>query len=294
MRTHHAIFTFLSLASAAAVNPEECSFSIDLNKSSYGPGEDIAVDLKQCRASREDYVAIYDASVDLDDIDGSVNYRMWMKACGSQSCNVASTNSQFSFGEVNNKHTWPLPVGKYRAHLIKKDEDYKFLSFASSPMFTVDSLPKEQAEKFFSIETSRQRQLKATHQGCTDSLKTSSSCYEAGDMIDMELSSACTQVSHKDWIGIYEDEPNKEDMYYGEPSAWLRVCHETDCHQLTSASYHTNLSHHEDLQDGSYRLVLVRKGYQRYGPYKAQLVSEAFHVHTSNEKCETSTEESLL
>jgi hypothetical protein len=295
MRAYHTLVKFVLLASVAdiaAAASEECSVSIDLNKSSYGPGEDIAVTLNQCHTDKEDFLAIYDASVDLNDINGAVNYRMWMRTCGSQYCNVATTDSRFSFGEVNNKHTWPLPIGKYRAHLVKRDANLQFSSFASSPVFTVDSLPKEQAEKFFNIEVSRN--LKATHQDCIDYLATSSNCYEAGGIITMTMTSECTQVSHSDWIGIYNDEPNKDDMYFGEPSVWLKVCHEGDCHHLTSASYHSNLSHHKELQDGNYRLALVRKGYKHQGPYKAQLVSESFQVRTSNEKCKIKAEDTTF
>jgi hypothetical protein len=295
MKAYHTLIKFVLLSSVtdiSAAASEECSASIDLNKSSYGHGEDIAVTLKQCHTDKEDFVAIYDASVDLNDINGAVNYRLWMRACGSQYCSVETTESGFSFGEVNNKHTWPLPIGKYRAHLVKKDVSHQFSSSASSPIFTVESLPKEQAEKFFNIEVSRN--LKATHQDCINSLATTSTCYEAGDIIAMKMTSECTQVSHSDWIGIYNDEPNKDDMYFGEPSVWMRVCHEDDCHQLTSATYHSNLSHHKELQGGNYRLALVRKGYDHEGPYKAQLVSESFQVRKSNEKCEIKAEDTTL
>jgi hypothetical protein len=141
MRVLQSISLFL-LAAISSSASEDCIYSVSLNKESYLPGEDIKVSLQQCEPDLQDFVAIYDADVDLKDIDGDikgdVKYRMWMRACGSPRCSQPKESAVFAFGQKNNKHTWPLPIGTYKAYLVKKDEKNGFASYFPSRTFKVE------------------------------------------------------------------------------------------------------------------------------------------------------------
>jgi hypothetical protein len=137
MRVLQSISLFLLVAISASAS-DDCIYSVSLNKESYLPGEDIKVSLQQCEPDLQDFVAIYDADVDLKDINGDVKYRMWLRACGSPRCSQPKEAAVFAFGQMNNKHTWPLPIGTYKAYLVKKDEKHGFASCFESHAFKVE------------------------------------------------------------------------------------------------------------------------------------------------------------
>lgn len=132
----------LLLLLSSVTSAEECIYSLDLNKSSYLQGEDISVRLTQCNPADDDFVAIYDA--DAQDVDGDAKYHLWMRTCGTQYCTNLVEKAMLLFGKKNNRHTWPLPNGTYKAHLVKRDAKDVFKSFRISEIFTVHEANTEQ------------------------------------------------------------------------------------------------------------------------------------------------------
>lgn len=150
MRVLQSISLFLLAllaASSTSATSDDCVYSIELNKESYRPGEDIQIALQQCEPDLQDFVAIYDANVDPKDISGDVKYRMWMRACGSPNCSQPKETAEFAFGRGNNKHTWPLPLGTYKAILVKKDEKHGFASYFESHTFKVEEKDQKLMKK---------------------------------------------------------------------------------------------------------------------------------------------------
>eukprot|EP00980_Cylindrotheca_fusiformis_P003987 scaffold874_cov126-Cylindrotheca_fusiformis.AAC.20 len=133
------LLTSISLLLVAAIPgaaSEDCLYSIELNKESYRPYEEIEVSLQQCEPDPEDFVTIYDAAV--GPVDGNIKHMMWMRACGSRTCSDLKDSAKFAFGPENNEHTWPLPVGEYRVALVKKDKKKGFAVQAESHSFKVE------------------------------------------------------------------------------------------------------------------------------------------------------------
>ena len=138
-----SVATILLISVASASEPENCRFVLEVDKESYLPAEEIQVTMTQCNPHEEDFVAIYDADVDPNETKGHVTYQMWMRTCGSSFCSEPAWSSTFMFGKGHNKHSWPLPKGDYKVHLLKKTGKNEFETYASSKLFRVeDRAPK--------------------------------------------------------------------------------------------------------------------------------------------------------
>ncbi|CAJ1961285.1 unnamed protein product [Cylindrotheca closterium] len=136
----------ISLASATESN-NNCRFALEVNKDSYLPAEEIEVTMTQCDPDLDDFVAIYDADVDPNETRGHVTYVMWMRTCGSSYCSEPADSSTFLFGKGHNKHSWPLPMGRYKVHLLKKTGKREFETYATSQSFMVEDRAPKQVKK---------------------------------------------------------------------------------------------------------------------------------------------------
>jgi hypothetical protein len=261
--------------------------SLQVDKTNYALGQEIVVTLDQCKAAPEDFIAIYEADTGLEDIKGDANYRLWMWTCGTAWCHEAKPSNTFAFGQETAPHTWPLPAGNYQAHLVKRlDDEGHFGSSGVSSIFTVE-------EETVSIQVVR------TLSDCIDQITTQSSCYEEDGVISVILKKECSPLSPSDWIGFYNDEPNKQpdDYFFGDPLLWTRTCQEgEDCSAASSAYFNFKVRAEDKksslLPTGTYRVVLVGDGYRHGGPYKANVISDPFEVYATGEACPTKTKDS--
>ena len=99
-----------------------CTVSVTTDYSCYYPGESVEVTFSNCELDEQDWVGIYPATSDPDDLGYSL---VWFYLCGSQSCDtkVSHDTIVFGYGGRNERGTiaWPLPSGtSYRAFLIKE------------------------------------------------------------------------------------------------------------------------------------------------------------------------------
>lgn len=277
-----------------AVTPETCTNTLRVNSFAYTEGEDIVVSVKNCDADKDDFVAIYDANTDPEDIKGDANYILWMWVCGTQSYHKAANSNVFVFGSKQlRKKSWPLPPGSYRAHLVKRDpysDHHNFGSAAVSTDFTV-------YKKDVAILESMARKLESGEGDCIEGIVTFSTCFEEGETISVGLRSECSPLTADAWIGFYNYEPNKssDDMFYGDPLLWMRACN-GDCHGQKSIKYNFKAQHEEETGDllpllpsGTFRAIFVGAGYRHGGPYDAQMVSDPFEVHSPEKSCQLTT-----
>ena len=145
-----SIFTLLLIPAAVVAEPEpnSCRFTLEVDKESYLPAEEIQVTMSQCDPDMEDFVAIYDADVDPNETrTGHVTYQMWMRTCGSSYCSEPAMSSTFTFGKGHNKHSWPLPKGNYKVYWLKKKGKREFETYAASKMFTVEDREPKKIKK---------------------------------------------------------------------------------------------------------------------------------------------------
>ena len=279
-------FPFILAILWGTAESKPCQFQLEVEKALYTEGEDIRLSLENCNANDQDFVAIYDIATPLMDIKGDANYREWMWTCGNQRCRQAVDSNVVEFGTKNNVHTWPLRAGTYEAHLVKRlDSKTKteFGSVARSSPFIVQPVTPS---------TSLVRQMEDMEEDCLDELTPFSTCYEEGNTITIALKAKCTTLTPEDWIGFYYDEPNKraDDKFYGYPLQWFPACN-GNC-DATSIKYKFKLTKSSvPLPGGRYRAIFVRSGYRDEGPYKAELVSDAFEVHPAGQSCQQTTEE---
>mmetsp|Transcript_98 Transcript_98/g.163 ORF Transcript_98/g.163 Transcript_98/m.163 type:complete len:157 (+) Transcript_98:60-530(+) len=140
-------FALLLISVAKASESNNCRFALEVDKESYLPAEEIQVTMTQCNPDLEDFVAIYDADVDPNETRGHVTYLMWMRTCGSSYCSEPADSSTFLFGKGHNKHSWPLPMGRYKVHLLKKKGKREFETYASSQSFMVEDREPKQVKK---------------------------------------------------------------------------------------------------------------------------------------------------
>jgi len=141
------ILTLLLVEIATATGSNNCRFALEVDKESYLPAEEIEVTMTQCDPDLDDFVAIYDADVDPNETRGHVTYVMWMRTCGSSYCSEPADSSTFLFGQGHNKHSWPLPMGRYKVHLLKKTGKREFETYATSQAFMVEDRAPKQVKK---------------------------------------------------------------------------------------------------------------------------------------------------
>jgi hypothetical protein len=216
---------------------DEACLQLYADDSTYSVGQDIPIRLEQCNANSTrsgDFIAIYDADTDLEDIKRDSNYHLWMWTCGSQFCHgdgdeagTSGKSKDLVFGAESNKHTWPLPPGVYQAHLVKYLEDEgRFASVVQSDVFSV---VEEQEEHMLHVDYKNRQLLLGD---CLDSIQAKSRCYQEGESFAVLLRNECNLIGEEDWFGFFPADDCAEDNHIcqGEPIMWSMACHEGDCH----------------------------------------------------------------
>jgi hypothetical protein len=286
----------------------KCKNLLQVDSSTYEIGQDIRVHAEHCEdvdsddksPSHGDFVAIYEADTDLEDIKGDANYRLWMWTCGSQSCHQVAKGStvvdSLTFGPESNKHTWPLPPGSYQAHLVKHiANENRFASVTQSSVFTVEESVAS------SVAIKKKRQLQ---DDCLDAIRTKAHCYEEGSNFSVLLLNECGILEKQDWFGFYpsKDCSEADQICQGEPVIWAMACRGDDCQKRSHVEYRFkgrrteegDESDHEDDEDessivlpaGDYRVVLVAD-VDDHGeaPYSARLISKPMEIHRQEDSC---------
>ena len=97
------------------------STSVSTNRNNYRIGETIEVTFYNPRPQSQDWIAIYDSDVDLNNLSGS---GLWLYTCGSQDCWERSRQGTLDFGYGPPDESWgrtsfPLQRGNYVAVLAR-------------------------------------------------------------------------------------------------------------------------------------------------------------------------------
>lgn len=269
----------LEVSAGATAN---CQPSVAVNSEIYQFGQDIEVHFAQCgqdSAHSDDFLAIYRAETDSEDIKGDANYQMWMWSCGSQFCHTSVEANSVTFGPEANKHTWPLPPGEYQVHLIKSDSEGLFASQGVSTAFMVE-------EDDFVDSFAFDRALEDTT--CEDEVTTAKACVQEGDTVSVLLQNECQEFEEGDWFGFYYEDECDEDSCEGEPLLWSWVCKGDDCNR---PRIQYKFKHAEEilLPVGRYQVAVVASEDEEIGEYdviyEPTLLSRVFEVHPEGEPC---------
>lgn len=115
------------------------STSVSTSRGSYRIGETIEVIFSNARPRAQDWVAIYDSNVDLENLSGGL---LWLYACGSQYCRDRSRQGTLEFGYTPPDESWqgtsfPLQRGYYVVVLARSLESGGSQTLAHSSTFRV-------------------------------------------------------------------------------------------------------------------------------------------------------------
>ena len=112
--------------------------------------------------------------------------------------------------------------------------------------------------------------------GCKDVFTVNGSCYISGEeTITMEFTQCDPHVD--DWIGLYmEGEGVGGKSYvFNDFVSWVWSCGSKSCNEKT---YNMRLHFNGNLQEGHYRLYLIRESSDREPPYETVAYSEQFMI----------------
>jgi hypothetical protein len=121
--------------------------SVDLGKTCFVQGEDIAVEFGHYTTKKTDIVAIYPSDVNLGSL-GERKPTNWVYSCGTKDCadGDPSETSQDSFEDAA---VWPLVAGQYIAVLVPKNNGGHDVTYASKPFRVMREGEICTAEKFY-------------------------------------------------------------------------------------------------------------------------------------------------
>jgi hypothetical protein len=105
--------------------------SVDLSKTCFLQGEDIAVELEQCTPRKTDLIAIYPSDVSLESLKEH-KPNSWLYSCGTKHCTDGGL-SQASQDDLEDAAVWPLGAGQYIAVLVPKNNGGRDVAYASKP-----------------------------------------------------------------------------------------------------------------------------------------------------------------
>lgn len=115
--------------------PTQCVDSMRSLSGCYGPGDPINIDFTNCNPEDDDWVAIYDAGEDVDDLP---NPPVWSWACGNRNCREAVTSEQFALDEEHSSGgAWPLDEGNYVV-TMSRNSAQPYDAYAVSAVFSID------------------------------------------------------------------------------------------------------------------------------------------------------------
>ena len=115
-----------------------CTPKIEIDDFCFAPGVDIEIDVSNCDAQDDDWVAIYKVDVVFDRDNLTSNSALWSWACGTQNCQQSVDQLTFSMNEIHTDHAnqWPLTPGLYTAILARNTAE-PYEAIAVSDTFVV-------------------------------------------------------------------------------------------------------------------------------------------------------------
>ena len=113
-------------------DPTPCVDSLEVSLNCFGIGSEILIFFESCVPQSGDWVAIYEASEDSQNLYDS-DAVGWFYTCGDRVCNQAVSREVLSFTRAINQ----AGPGMYRAHLLREGNGPSYSSFANSPEFQV-------------------------------------------------------------------------------------------------------------------------------------------------------------
>jgi hypothetical protein len=121
------------------VEDTDCSTWVDTRRSCYAQGEQISASFNNCDPQPEDWIGIYYADANPDDVSQAL---LWIWSCGGQNCGraVESASVAFSGQHLGGRNSvWPMNPGNYRMHFLKVNDRGSYQASASSDVFEVDT-----------------------------------------------------------------------------------------------------------------------------------------------------------
>ena len=102
-------------------SPTECVPQISVSEFCFAPGVNIEIDVSNCDALKDDWVAIYRVDQLFDRNNLSSDSSLWSWSCGTQNCNYAVDQLTIAMGDIHTDfvHQWPLEPGLYTAILAR-------------------------------------------------------------------------------------------------------------------------------------------------------------------------------
>mmetsp|Transcript_17544 Transcript_17544/g.38342 ORF Transcript_17544/g.38342 Transcript_17544/m.38342 type:complete len:549 (+) Transcript_17544:209-1855(+) len=113
-------------------DPTPCVDSLEVSLNCFGVGSELLIFFESCVPQAGDWVAIYEASEDSQNLYDS-DAVGWFYTCGDRFCNQAVSKEVLSFTRAINQ----AGPGMYRAHLLREGNGPSYSSFANSPEFRV-------------------------------------------------------------------------------------------------------------------------------------------------------------
>jgi hypothetical protein len=110
---------------------KDCEPSVDLGKTCFVQGEDIAVEFGRCTPKQSDIIAIYPSDVNLENL-GERKPTSWVYSCGTKDCTDGGL-AEASQDDLEDAAVWPLDAGQYIAVLVPKNNGGRDVTYASKP-----------------------------------------------------------------------------------------------------------------------------------------------------------------
>ena len=218
---------------------------IHTDSTCYEAGQPVEVMFKVPKPSGVDWVAILPSHLP-EPSARDYDKEMWLSTCGTQAhfCKREFGRVTFAFDQGN---FLDLDSGYFNAYLFQSDSENPV---AASATFKVG--PKGLPCNF-----------------CNDAVTTLDSVYVEGE--DIELLFDNCQPAEDDWVAIYPEDANPENL--GDATLWRWACGSQTCRGKVFTDIVTLGPY---IKPGRYRAILAER--QHGGPYSAKVVSEVFEV----------------